>query len=82
MINIFIFLAVYNFMNQGNPKSNSKHSLFDHFKRNLDLKCNIPKFDINTGILISESNKLNHIFLIKKIKKFTIKLNLTRRNQN
>jgi hypothetical protein len=42
-------------MNSGNPSSNSKHSLFDHFKRNLDLECVIPKFDINTGILTSKS---------------------------
>ena len=48
------FLAVCNFMNAENPASNSKHSLFDHFKRNLDLECNIPKFDINTGILTSK----------------------------
>lgn len=41
-------------MNSGNPLSNSKHSLFDHFKRNLDLECNIPKFDINTGILTTK----------------------------
>lgn len=41
-------------MNAENPASNSKHSLFDHFKRNLDLECNIPKFDINTGILTSK----------------------------
>jgi hypothetical protein len=41
-------------MNCGNPSSNSKHSLFDHFKRNLDLECNIPKFDVNTGILRSK----------------------------
>jgi hypothetical protein len=41
-------------MNLGNPSSNSKHSLFDHFKRNLNLECSIPKFDVNTGILHSE----------------------------
>ena len=45
-------------MNSGNPLSNSKHSLFDHFKRNLDLECNIPKFDVNTGILTAKQ-KLN-----------------------
>jgi hypothetical protein len=45
-------------MNAGNPLSNSKHSLFDHFKRNLDLECNIPKFDINTGILTSKGKFL------------------------
>lgn len=42
------------FMNLGNPSSNSKHSLFDHFKRNLKLECSIPKFDVNTGILHSD----------------------------
>ena len=41
-------------MNLGNPSSNSKHSLFDHFKRNLNLECSIPKFDVNTGILHSD----------------------------
>ncbi|RNA27449.1 Transcription factor E2F8 [Brachionus plicatilis] len=48
---------VFDFMNSGNPLSNSKHSLFDHFKRNLDLECNIPKFDVNTGILTSKDKK-------------------------
>jgi hypothetical protein len=41
-------------MNTGNPLSNSKHSLFDHFKRNFDIKYNIPKFDISTGVLASK----------------------------
>ncbi|CAF0770606.1 unnamed protein product [Brachionus calyciflorus] len=48
---------VFDFMNSGNPQSNSKHSLFDHFKRNLDLQCSIPKFDVNTGILNSKDKK-------------------------
>lgn len=52
---------VFNFMNSGNPLSNSKHSLFDHFKRNLDLECIIPKFDVNTGILTSKG-KIESIF--------------------
>lgn len=46
--------GVVDFMNLGNPSSNSKHSLFDHFKRNLNLECSIPKFDVNTGILHSD----------------------------
>lgn len=51
---IYVLIDVFDFMNCGNPSSNSKHSLFDHFKRNLDLECNIPKFDVNTGILRSK----------------------------
>jgi hypothetical protein len=54
---LFFSQDVFNFMNAENPASNSKHSLFDHFKRNLDLECNIPKFDINTGILTSKGKK-------------------------
>jgi hypothetical protein len=37
--------------------SNSKHSLFDHFKRNLDSMSRIPKFDTHTGILTSKDKK-------------------------
>jgi hypothetical protein len=48
---------VVDFQNSGNPQSNSKHSLFDHFKRKLDMECNIPTFDINTGILASKKAK-------------------------
>lgn len=54
---------VFDFINTGNQLSNSKHSLFDHFKRNLNLECNIPKFDINTGILTSKGN-LTFYYLI------------------
>ena len=44
-------------MNTGNPLSNSKHSLFDHFKRNFNLqKQNIPTFDVNTGVLTLKGN--------------------------
>jgi len=53
-------------MNAENPASNSKHSLFDHFKRNLDLECNIPKFDINTGILTSKGKFLLLLFIINR----------------
>jgi hypothetical protein len=53
----FSFLDVVDFQNSGNPASNSKHSLFDHFKRKLDMECNIPTFDINTGILASKKVK-------------------------
>lgn len=57
-------------MNLGNPMSNSKHSLFDHFKRNLDLQCNIPKFDVNTGILKSKSIIFNFKQELELLKKF------------
>jgi hypothetical protein len=39
------------FINSENTKSNSKHSLFDHFKRNLFLNCTIPRFDPRNGLL-------------------------------
>lgn len=58
---------VFDFMNSGNPLSNSKHSLFDHFKRNLDLECNIPKFDVNTGILTSKDKKWKKQTIAKSI---------------
>ncbi|CAF0771214.1 unnamed protein product [Rotaria sp. Silwood1] len=42
---------VVDFINSENTKSNSKHSLFDHFKRNLFLNCTIPRFDPRNGLL-------------------------------
>lgn len=42
---------VVDFINSENTKSNSKHSLFDHFKRNLYLNCTIPRFDPRNGLL-------------------------------
>mgnify|MGYP001055035864 FL=1 len=45
------FLDVVDFINSENTKSNSKHSLFDHFKRNLFLNCTIPRFDPRNGLL-------------------------------
>ena len=56
---------VFDFINTGNQFSNSKHSLFDHFKRNLNLECNIPKFDINTGILTSKGNRIIFVIFVK-----------------
>jgi hypothetical protein len=50
-------------MNTGNPLSNSKHSLFDHFKRNFDTKFNIPKFDVNTGLLSSKGKRMQNILI-------------------
>lgn len=47
----FLFLDVVDFINSENTKSNSKHSLFDHFKRNLFLNCTIPRFDPRNGLL-------------------------------
>lgn len=44
-------LDVVDFINSENTKSNSKHSLFDHFKRNLFLNCTIPRFDPRNGLL-------------------------------
>lgn len=49
--NNFITLDVVDFINSENTKSNSKHSLFDHFKRNLFLNCTIPRFDPRNGLL-------------------------------
>ena len=61
-------------MNLGNPMSNSKHSLFDHFKRNLDLQCNIPKFDVNTGILKSKSIIFNFKQELELLKNFNSRM--------
>ena len=61
-------------MNLGNPMSNSKHSLFDHFKRNLDLQCNIPKFDVNTGILKSKSIIFNFKQKLELLKNFNSRM--------
>jgi hypothetical protein len=47
----FFFQDVVDFINSENTKSNSKHSLFDHFKRNLFLNCTIPRFDPRNGLL-------------------------------
>lgn len=54
-MNYFFFYLKYkdvvDFINSENTKSNSKHSLFDHFKRNLFLNCTIPRFDPRNGLL-------------------------------
>jgi hypothetical protein len=47
----FCLKDVVDFINSENTKSNSKHSLFDHFKRNLFLNCTIPRFDPRNGLL-------------------------------
>lgn len=51
MLLSFLFEDVVDFINSENTKSNSKHSLFDHFKRNLFLNCTIPRFDPRNGLL-------------------------------
>ena len=56
---------VFDFVNTGNSESNSKHSLFDHFKRNLNMECNIPMFDVNTGILTSKGMNIL-IFIVRE----------------
>ena len=48
---VLSFEDVVDFINSENTKSNSKHSLFDHFKRNLFLNCTIPRFDPRNGLL-------------------------------
>lgn len=40
----------------------SKHSLFDLFARNYDLKYIIPKFDVDTGVLSSKGKLYNLIY--------------------